>query len=691
MIKLQNIFIIFTTTLLISPSIKSQKPTTCNRSCPGGQLDPLPYPFGFSSGCEIQLNCTSNGSVLINEFPVQEVHSDGLLVSLPAMCGRQVHALAHLYGEHYAPTSTNAILMENCTEQMKNCMIPATMLRTHLEIVNCSDGEVGYGNVSCYSSDISQMFLDYTNVTKMGCRYLLTGVATEKIGDSPAVSLNIQMVKLGWWLKGTCDCASDADCISIVSPVDASNGYRCKCRTDFEGDGYKASSGCRKLQDSSGCNASKYFSGHCGGSGRVGVLVGAVVVGASLIICIGLIICFIRRRTISKSRSKISRQFYEAKGITIPIYTYKDIEKATNNFSEKQRLGTGAYGTVYSGKLHNGEWVAIKRIKHRSDGDENIDQVMNEIKLLSSVSHPNLVRLLGCSVDKDEQILVYEFMPNGTLSQHLRKERGNGLPWPVRLTIASETAQAIAYLHSNLDPPIYHRDVKSSNILLDYSFKTKVADFGLSRLGIMESSHISTAPQGTPGYLDPEYHQNFHLSDKSDVYSFGVVLIEIISAFKALDFSRRQNEVNLAALAVDRIKKGCLDEIIDPSLEANKDAWTFSSINKVAEIAFRCLAFYSEMRPSMSEVAAELEQIRTSREENILLLLDVSNSSSLSTVDEKETCKEAKNDEFDNKRLFDSMDSANGRNIAPGFVEEQWLSETSSPSSNGLLGSSSRM
>ncbi|KAI3785526.1 hypothetical protein L1987_44645 [Smallanthus sonchifolius] len=688
MIKLPEIFLFF---IAVLPSIISQKPS-CNQSCPGGQFKTVPYPFGFTSGCKIQLNCTSNGEVLIGEFPVQQFNSDGLLVSLPAKCGRTVDALTQLYGEYYAPMSTNAILMENCTAQMKNCMIPMTTLRTHLEIVNCSGTQGGDGNVSCYSSDITRMFLDYRNVTKMGCRFLFSGVATEMIGDSPAISLDIQVVRLGWWLSGTCDCSSNADCTKIVSPFDGSDGHRCKCKSGFGGDGYKASSGCRSLKDSSGCNPSKYFSGHCGGSGRIGVLVGAVVVGASLIVCVGLIICFIHRRSILRSRSRVNRQFYEAKGITIPIYTYKEIEKATNSFCEKQRLGNGAYGTVYSGKLHNGEWVAIKRIKHRSDGD-SIDQVMNEIKLLSSVSHPNLVRLLGCSVDKDEQILVYEFMPNGTLSQHLQKERGNGLPWPIRLTIATETAQAIAYLHSNLDPPIYHRDVKSSNILLDYSFKTKVADFGLSRLGIMESSHISTAPQGTPGYLDPEYHQNFHLSDKSDVYSFGVVLIEIITAFKALDFSRRHNEVNLASLAIDRIKRGCLDEIIDSSLEHNKDTWTSSSIHKVAELALRCLAFHSETRPSMAEVAVELERIRVSSDDITTLPLEGSNCSSVSIVNEKQMIsEEAKNSESDKKVLFDSMNSTDERNLSSSYADDhQWLSESSSPSTNGGLGSSSRV
>ncbi|KAK6115880.1 hypothetical protein DH2020_008149 [Rehmannia glutinosa] len=178
-------------------------------------------------------------------------------------------------------------------------------------------------------------------------------------------------------------------------------------------------------------------------------------------------------------------------------------------------------------------------------------------------------------------------MPNGTLSQHLQTEKGSKLPWPVRLTIASETAQAISYLHNSIHPPIYHRDIKSSNILLDYNYKSKVADFGLSRLGLIESSHISTAPQGTP------------------------------------------DEINLAAVAVDRIGRGCLDEIIDPFiLGGDRDNWTISSVDKVAELAFRCLAFHRDMRPSMMDVAVELEQIRLSKWTYSEMSVTTSNSSS---------------------------------------------------------------
>lgn len=421
-----------------------------------------------------------------------------------------------------------------------------------------------------------------------------------------------------------------------------------------------------------------------------------LVTGVVIMTALGLVCCCIRRRSKSKARHSAKRRLSEATGsCSIPIYGYKEIEKATNSFSDKQRLGTGAYGTVYAGKLHSDEWVAIKRIKHRDT--DSVEQVMNEIKLLSSVSHPNLVRLLGCSIEYGEQILVYEFMPNGTLCQHLQRERGEGLPWQVRLTIASETARAIAHLHSAINPPIYHRDIKSSNILLDYDFKSKVADFGLSRLGMTEISHISTAPQGTPGYLDPQYHQSFHLSDKSDVYSFGVVLVEIITALKVVDFSRPQDEVNLAALAIERIGKGRLDEIIDPFLEPHSDAWTLSSVHKVAEMAFRCLAYHRDMRPSMMEVAAELERIRASRwesseEKYSTASSEVSSCSSSSNLSEKPLSATAKKAGLESRGLlvlpaaagsFNSMDMV--RNNSPVSVQDPWLSEQSSPSSSSLL------
>ncbi|KAG2666527.1 hypothetical protein I3760_15G066200 [Carya illinoinensis] len=659
----------------------------CNRSC---GIKTVPYPLGFSAGCDVRLNCTDSG-MFIGEFPVQSVNSDGITVSTAASCNRSVESFFRLFSRHFAPTSQNSILLGKCTAPALLCTIPATLVQTHFESSGC---DVNNSTISCYMESSSSRFIDQANLKAKICQNFVSSISAEN--DSRlAVSLEVQVVKLGWWLEGACQCSINANCTPFLAPTTGRQSFQCLCNEGYEGDGFLAGEGCRKV--SSACNPKKYMSGQCGGTTRVAVLIGGLAAGAFMMIVLGLICCFIRRRSKLKARHSAKRRLSEATGnCSIPIYAYKEIEKATNSFSDKQRLGTGAYGTVYAGKFHSDhEWVAIKRIKHRDT--DSIEQVMNEIKLLSSVSHPNLVRLLGCSIENGEQILVYEFMPNGTLCQHLQKERGNGLSWQVRLTIATETAQAIAHLHSAINPPIYHRDIKSSNILLDYDFKSKVADFGLSRLGMTEISHISTAPQGTPGYLDPEYHQFFHLSDKSDVYSFGVVLVEIITASKVVDFSRPPDEVNLAALAVDRIGKGCLDEIVDPFLEPQTDAWTLSSVHKVAELAFRCLAYHQDMRPSMMEVATELERIRLSRwehseEKYSTASSDVSSSSCSSNTSEKPLSAMAKKAGMETRSLivpqigvprFNSLERA--RDNSPVSVQDPWLSEQSSPSSSSLL------
>ncbi|KAG6786552.1 hypothetical protein POTOM_008158 [Populus tomentosa] len=651
----------------------------CNRTC---GTNHLPYPFGFSPDCDIHLNCSPNGEMLINEFPVQIVGQNSIKIVLEPKCNRPLQALDNLFTKNYAPKSTNAILLHNCTSAVSPCNIPSINVQTHFESLKCSNNS----SLSCFSKEVTANgFFDYNMANISQCRYLLSSISAESFTGS-GVSLDIQMMELWWWLQGDCRyCSKDAICTQVESP--AGSGFRCQCRDGLIGDGYLAGVGCRK-----GCNRAKYLSGQCGGGSGVAVLLGGVVAGVG--VSLGLFCCLIRRNSASKAKSFRKLHLAEAADINIPIYPYKEIEKATNSFSEKQRIGTGAYGTVYAGKLNSDSWVAFKRIKH---GDmDNIEQVMNEIKLISSVSHPNLVRLLGCSIENGEQILVYEFMPNGTLCQHLQRERGDGLDWPVRLAIATDTAKAIAHLHSAMDPPIYHRDIKSSNILLDFHFRSKVADFGLSRHGMTEISHISTAPQGTPGYLDPQYHQNFHLSDKSDVYSFGVVLVEIITAKKVVDFSRPQNEVNLAALATDRIGRGRLDEIIDPFLDLHSDAWTFSSVHKVAEVAFRCLAFHKDMRPSMMEVAAELEQIVLSRwasseEANCAISLDFSPCSSSSNVSDKPLNSTVKKTETERRGLSvlqtqTSKKSTERANLnSPVSVQDPWLSEKSSPSSSNLL------
>ncbi|GMP58985.1 hypothetical protein CsSME_00022448 [Camellia sinensis var. sinensis] len=254
----------------------------------------------------------------------------------------------------------------------------------------------------------------------------------------------------------------------------------------------------------------------------------------------------------------------------VPVFSYTELEEATNNFDPSKELGDGGFGTVYYGKLQDGREVAVKRLYEHNY--KRVTQFMNEIEILTRLRHRNLVTLYGCTSRLSrELLLVYEYIPNGTVADHIHGDRAKDRPlvWSIRMSIAIETASALTYLHAS---DIIHRDVKTNNILLDNNFCVKVADFGLSRLFPNDVTHVSTAPQGTPGYVDPEYHQCYQLTDKSDVYSFGVVLIELISSMTAVDISRHRHEINLANLAINRIRHRAFNELIDPSLGFESDS-----------------------------------------------------------------------------------------------------------------------
>ncbi|XP_074328837.1 LEAF RUST 10 DISEASE-RESISTANCE LOCUS RECEPTOR-LIKE PROTEIN KINASE-like 1.2 [Apium graveolens] len=349
-------------------------------------------------------------------------------------------------------------------------------------------------------------------------------------------------------------------------------------------------------------------------------ILATAIVGASIVlmICLVTIICtykgcgnlfatFFLKKTSSDIDDDVSY-------FGVPVFSYKDLEDATHNFDPSKELGDGGYGTVYHGKLKDGREVAVKRLYENNFKRQ--EQFMNEIEILTRLRHRNLVLLYGCTSHRShELLLVYEYIPNGTVADHLHGDRAENEPltWHVRMLIAMETASALAYLHKS---DVIHRDVKTNNILLDNSFTVKVADFGLSRLFPTAATHVSTAPQGTPGYVDPEYHQCYQLTDKSDVYSFGVVLIELISSMPAVDISRSRNEINLASLAVNRIQKCALDELIDPNLGYKSDPIIGRMTTSVAELAFRCLQLEKELRPTMDEVHECLVQIQAAVDES---------------------------------------------------------------------------
>ncbi|KAL9681138.1 hypothetical protein QQ045_012919 [Rhodiola kirilowii] len=289
----------------------------------------------------------------------------------------------------------------------------------------------------------------------------------------------------------------------------------------------------------------------------------------------------------------------------LPIFSYRELEKATNHFDLTKELGDGGFGTVYHGILQDGTEVAVKRLYENTF--KRVKRFINEVEILARLRHKNLVTLYGCTSHLSrELLLLYEYVPNGTVAFHLHGEQAQLKPlrWSTRLTIATETASALTYLHAS---DIIHRDVKTANILLDRNYTVKVADFGLSRLFPCGATHITTAPQGTPGYLDPEYHLYYKLTSKSDVYSFGVVLVELISSLPAIDMKRENSEINLANFAVSKIQSGLLNELVDPALGYMLDRVITGQINCVAELAFRCLQQNKDMRPDMEEVLAVLQ------------------------------------------------------------------------------------
>jgi serine/threonine protein kinase len=291
---------------------------------------------------------------------------------------------------------------------------------------------------------------------------------------------------------------------------------------------------------------------------------------------------------------------------TAKIFSAEELKKATNNYDESTVLGQGGSGTVYRGVLPDNKVVAIK--KSKISDQSQIEQFINEMIVLTQINHRNVVKLLGCCLETEVPLLVYEYITNGTLSNHIHdKGLSFSLSWEKRLKIVADTAGALAYLHSATSVPIIHRDVKTTNLLLDDNYTAKVSDFGASRLIPLDQTQLNTLVQGTFGYLDPEYFHTSQLTEKSDVYSFGVVMAELLTGKKAISFDRPESDRNLAMHFVSAVKEDRLLQILEDHIvnEGN-----IEQLKEVANLAIRCLRVRGEDRPSMKEVAMELEGLR---------------------------------------------------------------------------------
>ncbi|KAK7363901.1 hypothetical protein VNO77_06061 [Canavalia gladiata] len=350
-------------------------------------------------------------------------------------------------------------------------------------------------------------------------------------------------------------------------------------------------------------------------SSNIGIIIGAAV-GGSVLLLLLLLAALYAFRQKKRAEKAIGQSNPFRRWDTVDsnsgvpqlkearMFSFEELKKYTKNFSQVNDIGSGGFGKVYKGTLPNGQVVAIKRAQKESMQGKL--EFKAEIELLSRVHHKNLVALVGFCFEQGEQILIYEFVPNGTLKESLTGKSGIRLNWTGRLKVALGAARGLAYLHELANPPIIHRDIKSNNILLDERMNAKVADFGLSKSMVdSEKDHVTTQVKGTMGYLDPEYYMSQQLTEKSDVYSFGVLMLELISARRPLE--RGRYIVKEVKNALDKTKDLYgLHEIIDSAIGL---ASTLSGFEKFVDLTMKCVEESGSDRPKMSDVVREIENI----------------------------------------------------------------------------------
>ncbi|RWR74585.1 putative wall-associated receptor kinase-like protein 16 [Cinnamomum micranthum f. kanehirae] len=382
--------------------------------------------------------------------------------------------------------------------------------------------------------------------------------------------------------------------------INMPGGYNCKCREGYHGDGWNNGTGCTADP--------KEFP-------LVKVILGTGLSLLFLLTASTWTYWFWRKRRSMKLKEKFFQQngglmlqqkINTHRSDAFKIFTIEELERATNNYDASTIVGQGGFGIVYKGVLPNNRIVAIKKSK-LVDASQ-IDQFINELDILSQVNHRNVVKLLGCCLEDQVPILVYEFISNGTLYHYIHE--GGHLPsisLKNRLRIAAEIAEALAYLHSAASMPIFHRDIKSANILLDNNFTVKVADFGVSKLVPIDHTQITTLVTGTWGYLDPECLQTGKLTDKSDVYSFGVVLLELLTGEKVVCLNRSHDDRNLATYFVNVMKDNRLFQVLEERVRSEASE---EQLMAIAQLPLRCLKLKGEKRPTMKEVVVDLQRLR---------------------------------------------------------------------------------
>ncbi|XP_066330814.1 wall-associated receptor kinase 2-like isoform X2 [Miscanthus floridulus] len=513
-------------------------------------------------------------------------------------------------------------------------------------------GDGGCTGIGCCQASIVVGYSFYTiQIDPISAQLISTYVyiaeqSNNWVGYQPALPATLDWI-ISRSNSSTCPTNKTApECVSTHSYcLDTSSlghgGYMCQCEGGYQGNPY-VHGGCQDIDEckypeqyvcygvckntpgSSICQCNTGYTGNASiPNGCTGLSIGLGVGGGTCLLLLAFGGPYIVRKIKLQKVKKKKQQFFDQNhGLLLQqlisnntdigermIITLSDIEKATNNFDRAHIVGGGGHGVVFKGILDL-QVVAIK--KSKIVVQREINEFINEVVVLSQVNHRNVVKLLGCCLETEVPLLVYEFVSNGTLCHHLHIDGPTSLPWDDRMRIATEVAKALSYLHSAASMPIFHRDIKSTNILLDDALTAKVSDFGASRHIAIDQTGVTTAVQGTMGYLDPMYYYTGRLTDKSDVFSFGVLLVELLTRKKPYVYRSVDND-GLVSHFVSLLVEGKLVDIIDPQVVEEEGG----EIQEVATLAAMCTKLKGEDRPTMREVEMTLESLLVNKKRQV--------------------------------------------------------------------------
>ncbi|KAL7594550.1 hypothetical protein Lser_V15G30980 [Lactuca serriola] len=550
---------------------------------------------GYYTGCLSMTGCDglTRGSCLgmgCSQVPVP-----------PYLTRFRIHAQSNTRGENVGNWSYN-----NCTygflvekggyifrkkdvDNLKKRAFPV-VLEWSVDYITCEEAQKNMSTYACQENSVCLDTTTESNRTYQGYRCQ----CSKGYQGNPYLPNGCQDVD---------ECqGAQHDCKYDCSNVNGS--YSCSCPLGQQGDGRKDGNGCSYTQGIKSLGNSIYW---------------GISMGTSASFLLTFIIYWgLRQRQIMKSRERffkknggliLQKVLFESKQLSshmAKIFAARDLEKATNNFHKTNIIGQGGYGIVYKGTLTDKTTVAIKKAK--SIDENQIEQFINEVIILSEISHPNVVKLLGCCLETQTPLLIYEFVTNKTIFHHLHEQDFiSSMTFERRLNIATQTAEALAHIYSTTQ--IIHRDIKSLNILLTDDYTAKVSDFGISRFIPMDETHIQTLVHGTLGYIDPEYFRSGILTEKSDVYSFGMVLVELLTGRKVFSRDRTESDLGLAAYFISSLERGHLLQVLDDKVK--KDGVN-EHIRYFARLAKDCLELEGKKRPNMVRVKEELNELRQS-------------------------------------------------------------------------------